>query len=305
MAGVPPSKLVDIVQEHLDRKRRREASVTLNELKKFFSAEKNDHSAAYVRQIRHVFSRLGEMTRTKVSDIATQDIEKALHKLPPSHCNLHLRILRAAFNYAVKKGWATVNPIKSLDFAAEPRHGEVEVLTIRQTARLLLTCVKEDHTLLPYHLFGLFAGVRPEELERMLWDHVELEEKHILLPAEVTKIGRRRVIEMEPNLIAWLQWYEKRYGTQRGSIHPPNLRRRLRKIRLNARIVPWIQDVMRHTYASNWLAMHGDINRLLLNMGHYSTAVLWEHYHKAVLRRDGESFWRLTPRTKKSDADAK
>jgi len=299
MGELPPLKLVDIVQEHLDRKRRREASVTVNELKKVFSGEKKHSSKAYVRQIRHVFSRLDGMGRTKVSDVASQDIEKAIRSLPPTHRNLHLRILRAAFNYAVKKGWTTNNPIKSLDFAQEPKRGEVEVLSVRGAARLLIACIRTDASLLPYHLFGIFCGVRPEELERMQWEHVELDEKHILLPAEVTKIGRRRVIEMEPNLIAWVQWYFENHGIQKGSISPPNLRRRLRKIRRKAKLVPWVQDVMRHTYASNWLAMHSDINRLLLNMGHYNTAVLWEHYHKAVLRKDAERFWALKPREPK------
>jgi site-specific recombinase XerD len=73
------------------------------------------------------------MAKIKVSDVESSAIEESLRKLPPAHLNLHLRVLRAAFNYAVKKRWVTENPVKSLDFASEGKRKEVEVLSIRAT----------------------------------------------------------------------------------------------------------------------------------------------------------------------------
>jgi hypothetical protein len=32
--------------------------------------------------------------------------------------------------------------------------------------------------------------------------------------------------------------------------------------------------------------------------GHYSPKVLWQHYHTAVLKKEAEKFWFLTPRKK-------
>jgi integrase len=295
-----PQRLVEIVEQHLAREKARTASITFESLKTEFKNSKKHRSAAYLRQIRQAFTKLDHLGKTKVSDISATDIEEALAGMAETNRNLHLRVLRAAFNYAMKKQWAAKNPVDALDFASE-RHGEVEVLTNRQAAKLLVASRRLDPELLPYTLFGMFAGIRPEELQRMRWEHVKLDEHHIILPADVTKTGRRRVVDLEPALATWLEWFIEDRGDQKGLVTPKrNLRKRLRAIRKKAGIINWVQDVMRHSYASNWLALHGDIDRLLLNLGHYSPKVLWEHYHKAVLRKDAEKFWALVPKKKDS-----
>ena len=55
---------------------------------------------------------------------------------------------------------------------------------------------------------------------------------------------------------------------------------------------------MRHTYASNYLAFHESLDRLLLNMGHSDSKMLWKHYHKAVLKKEAIKFWDLYPKPK-------
>ncbi len=66
-------------------------------------------------------------------------------------------------------------------------------------AQSLMLAAESKNELLPYHAIGLFAGVRPLELERLEWQHVDLEEKHIEITAAVSKTGRRRIIDMSPN----------------------------------------------------------------------------------------------------------
>jgi integrase len=147
-------------------------------------------------------------------------------------------------------------------------------------------------------MFGVFAGIRPKELERMDWKHVHLDESHILLPADLTKTGSRRVIEIQPTLATWLTWYIEKFGIQSGPITPQtNLRRRLRMIRKTAGITQWVQDVMRHSYASNFLAHFESVDQLRANLGHRSNDVLWRHYHKAVVKKEAAKFWAIAPTT--------
>ncbi len=203
--------------------------------------------------------------------------------------------MKAAFNFAIKKGWTNENLASRVDFG-ETRREEVEVLSNVEVAALLTVCRERDAALLPYHLLGLFAGIRPQELLRMKWENVQLDEDHILLPSDVTKTGTRRVIEVEPLLAGWLRRFMAVHGPQSGLVTPPtNLRKRLRAIRTAAGINRWIQDVMRHTYASNWLATHESVDRLRANLGHRSNDVLWRHYHKAVLRKEAEGYWSIEP----------
>jgi integrase len=101
---------------------------------------------------------------------------------------------------------------------------------------------------------------------------------------------------MEPNLAAWLNHYIVKGGEATGSVTPTsNLRNRLRAIRNAAGLTEWEQDVMRHSYASYWLAEHSDINRLTLQMGHESTEMLWKHYHKASKKKDAALYWAIIP----------
>ncbi len=153
--------------------------------------------------------------------------------------------------------------------------------------------------LLPHSLFGVFAGIRPEELERLQWEHVNVEEGHIEMPASITKTATRRVITIDPTLSAWLHWYMSRHGIQQGNVTPlTNLRRRLRAARKAAKVQA-IQDGSRHSYASYWLAVNKDEHRLRENLGHRSSDELWDHYHRACTEKEARKFWAILPPKKK------
>jgi integrase len=106
----------------------------------------------------------------------------------------------------------------------------------------------------------------------------------------------RRIVDIEPLLLRWLDYYIRSGGRIDGSIAPEkNLRKRLRTIRVGAGFDRWPQDAPRRTYASNWLAANHDVNRLNNLMGHTSPAMLWQHYHRAVTQRHAAIFWKIEP----------
>jgi integrase len=214
--------------------------------------------------------------------------------MTPAVRNAFLRNLRAVFNFGVKREWLESNPVSKLDFE-KIKNGEIVTLSPPE-AEALMNAAEADNDLLPYHALGLFAGIRPLELERLEWRHVDLDEGHIEIASAVSKTGRRRIIDIEPNLQAWLSHYVARGGNTQGRVTPTtNLRKNLRDIRKTAGLTEWTQDVMRHSYASYWLAQHGDINRLTLQMGHESADMLWKHYHKASKRKDAALYWKIMP----------
>jgi len=268
----------------------------VGELEEKFAQEKQHLSKKYRQQIKHAFAPLEPVVDVLLTDLKPDQIDQALSKLAPSYRNLQLRVLKVAFNFAVKMRWIEENPANQLEATRTPKHDEVTVLRVEEAQNLLDTCMKLDAELLPYNLFGLFAGIRPQdELTQMRWEHVRLDEAHILLPASITKTGKRRVVDIEPNLSVWLDALPN-WGIERGEmIAPKNLRKRLRKVRAEAGLVPWKQDVMRHSYASYHLAKNENIERLLQNLGHRSPDMLWEHYHKAVLKKDAERYWGIFP----------
>lgn len=133
--------------------------------------------------MRAAFKKFTPVVGENAATFEPAHIDRELESTPPSARNAHLRIVKATFHFAVKKGWVKTNPVSRVDFAEIDR-GEVVVLSNEETARLLTACNERDPALLPNHLFGLFTGIRPAELERMKWEHVHLDERHIMLPSE-------------------------------------------------------------------------------------------------------------------------
>ena len=286
--------LNEVVQHYLNWKKQTASSVPFKELCEMFLSAKASHSKKYqlgLKQTQARFSALNEMT---ASEITPNDLESQMKGMTASVRNSFLRNLKAIFNFGIKRALLTESPIAKLDFVKIVRK-EVVTLTPKQ-AQALINAATKDLDMLPYHAIGLFAGIRPNEMEQLLWSDVDLTEKHIEVRAEVSKSSRRRIIDMEENLIAWLEYYIQRGGSTDGNVVPAkNLRKRLRAIRTTASLDEWHQDVMRHSYASYWLAKNTDINRLTLYMGHETTDMLWKHYHKGVKRKEAETYWKISP----------
>ena len=63
------------------------------------------------------------------------------------------------------------------------------------------------------------------------------------------------------------------------NVCPSNWQRRWRKIRDNSGFRGcWVQDVLRHTYASFHKKHYADLSRLQVNMGHRDTVLLRSRY---------------------------
>lgn len=281
--------LNEAVSEFIARRDRDSKSVTFKRLFELFEEAKAGRSKSYRRQLKYTLPRFLRLHGKLVSRISAREIDEETEGMTPLVRNAFLRVLRALFNFGIKRDYLAANPIDKLDFESVA-NGEVQVLS-HQEAHKLVNAAAEAGDLLPYHALGLFAGIRPYELLRLQWEDVDLSEGHILIRAEVAKNRRRRIIDISPNLAAWL----KPYKIKGAVTSQTNLRTRLRAIRTAAGISRWKQDVMRHSFASYWLAEHEDINKLTLTMGHTTTTMLWKHYHKAAKRADAEKYWKISP----------
>jgi hypothetical protein len=58
---------------------------------------------------------------------------------------------------------------------------------------------------------------------------------------------------------------------------------------------------MRHSFCSYWLALHEDIDRLVIQSGHESKEVMWRNYYRATTKAKAEKFWSINPTTEQSN----
>ena len=292
--------LLEAVEQVLDWKSRRQSSITFKMMfLSFIDAKKNTRSAAYLTALRCTLPRFAALHNRLTCEIAASEIEEQLIGMTPSVHNAFLRYLRAVFNFGIRRGWCDENPVKRIEM--QSLKIRKEILTNAQVTDLLKAVCENDFELLPYHLLCIFAGIRPKEVERLAWSNINIEERFIEVPDEKSKTAIRRIVEMEPLLVRWLDYYGRSGGSTVGDVTPrSNLRQRLREVRKAAGFERWPQDAPRRTFASCWLAVHSDVNRLNNLMGHTSPEMLWRHYHKAVTQKQARGFWNIEPPLQKA-----
>jgi integrase len=129
------------------------------------------------------------------------------------------------------------------------------------------------------------------EIERLVWNDVDLEDGFIHVGAKKAKSARRRLVKIEPNLRRWLDVAVR----VRESVAPLNLRVRLLETRKAARSKKWPFNGLRHSYASYHLAHFKDAARLALEMGHTDTSMIFGHYRELVRTEEAAGYWRIEP----------
>jgi integrase len=84
-------------------------------------------------------------------------------------------------------------------------------LTVEE-AQLLLNAA--EPSVLPFIAIGMFAGLRSAERNELNWKdvHLGVAEPYIGLSAKIAKTGRRRIVPIQPSLMAFLAPFAKSEG---------------------------------------------------------------------------------------------
>lgn len=197
-------------------------------------------------------------------------------------------IMSGVFSVACKRGWRTDNPASSrvLDISP-PREKEIRVLSLQEIEELKISASRHHTGACCAALgFMLYAGIRPAEIVRLTWDMIDLEDNVINLPSRHTKTGGARQVSIRPVLKRWLQetsLLQVECPPQPGQpICPKNWKAKWRHVRHQAgwgiEARPWIQDVLRHTFASYHIKHFRDLSELQLEMGHSRPDLLQTRY---------------------------
>jgi integrase len=304
--GLTIREAVDFVEEHHQVIK----PLPIREALELLVAEKE---AAGVRErtIKNlrgtVFSFERSVAGKLVSEVSHDDVVNWLggNGWAPATVRTKRIDLQTFFRAAVARKWATHDPTKSL----EREHLDEQapgILTVEQCRSLLEGCRKVQPIFCGFISLALFAGIRPEELERMDQSDIDLVRGYAEVRADVAKTRQRRLVELSKNCKAWIK-----VGLE---LPPLNSRGRMNKARLMAGFegfrkqvqggkeqwvkVPgeaWPHDAMRHSFASYHLALHGSAEQTSLQMGHRSSDMLFRHYRELVTKQEAEKFWRISP----------
>ena len=281
-----------------------ETTLTVQDL---FEEYRKAKSRANCREwhLRTIDYRIGKFSAafgTKaICAIGAGDIERWLDGyksnrgklLSPVSRNNFLTYLNSFFNYAVKKGYASSNPVERIDRAHFDR-SEIAILTPEQVRSLLNAAQAQTPELVAYLAIAVFAGVRPTELQRLTWEDVNLDLRYIHIGGAAAKGHSERYVDIEDVLAEWL----KQYGGESGQVCPGDtyvFTKLFNKAREEAGLKEaWKPDVLRHTYASYHVAKYQRKDKTALMMGH-SVKMLDRHYRKPLHRSHVKEFWSILP----------
>jgi integrase len=303
-AQFPDLTLTEVFRSFAERERERTRSVRFATLFDEYLLLPKKRTERYRKGFEHLRERYRYLEAEFVCDVKGEQLARVLNKLPNGSRNADMRMLRALFNLAIRRHWLAAgrNPVSTLDFASVDRR-EVEIFSSERVSKLLNGALERDLEFLPWLVFGFFCGIRPDgELSKLEWRDVHFEDEktpQIIIRPEVSKTHRRRFVDISPNAIAWIRAYIARGGSSEGKVvrwRRANVRahrnRLLRALELEG---TWIQQGMRHSYCSYWLAKHKDVNTLVLQSGHDDPDTMWENYHRGTTLADAEAFWGIAP----------
>ena len=171
------------------------------------------------------------------------------------------------------------------------RSGEIQILTLAEVEAVLGHCRTPEERRVVALL--TFAGIRPDaesgEIARLDWEAVG--GKEIYISPGVSKTGSDRHIPITPRLRELLEGHPKS-----GPVRIVQWRRIWKRIRKDAGLSG--QDVLRHSFASHYLAAT-DEAKAKAAMGHTAgSSTLFRHYRRAVTEADGLAYFGLKPEKK-------
>ncbi|MHA3774532.1 tyrosine-type recombinase/integrase [Verrucomicrobiota bacterium sgz303538] len=241
----------------------------------------------------------------RISEIDEEAVQTFLDSLPVTQrTRLNIRTKLAQFlNYCRRRKWIDSNPAEIVTIRVPS--SEVSILSPSEADQLLRAAEKSASAtvVVPYVAVGLFAGLRPGEIEHLKWEMIRFETGEIEVRGETSKRRETRFVHIEPTLHHWLVPHRKECGPITGA----NFRRQWEQVRISAGYslrgsegVPWPDDVLRHSYGSYWLAKHGDRSRLAELMGN-TVQVIRKHYRRAIPKKEADAFWDLRPSEKSAN----
>jgi integrase len=288
--------IADAVAFYIKHLEATKKSVTVRALaEEYLTMQKSrNKSAVYQKDLRGCYERFcGTFGNRLVHEITPKEIEKWLFSLEvaPVTFNNYRERIAFLFGYGVKHGYLEQNPVDHRIEAMPEPTDPVEIFTVDEIATLLSKATAE---LLPMFAIGAFAGLRTNELLKLKWEDVNLLTGYLDVRADIAKSSRSRYFKMEPNLLQWLAPYAGRTGliwnkTEDIFIHQW-------RALCKAAGLKWVDNGLRHSYASYFFAKYQNQNVLAYNLGHKDTDLIYSNY-RAVVRipAEGTRYFDLSP----------
>lgn len=273
-----------VIQAGLAQRHLKEMSV--REGFELYLKTKTHLRAASLHDIEYLGRRLlrscPQLADSCFSEISLSDCEWWIGECftTPSQFNKGRMMLHGLFQFAARQEWCSRNVVA---LVAKKRVVEQEIRALSLSDAQRLVAVSERKEFAPCSAgvaLLVWAGLRPAEVRRVRWRDVDLAERSITIRAQCSKTGGVRQVDVCGALAASLKRYRQVHCPAADDLLcPADWVGTWRRIRDEAGFKGrWVQDVLRHTFASYHAKRYKDMNLLQWNMGHRDQSLLRARY---------------------------
>lgn len=218
--------------------------------------------------------------------------------LAPGSRNFIFRYAKMLWTFAKQKKHISIQPFDELEAPKVPE-AFPQILTIAEAERLVKTAQdpKWQH-FLPYVTLALFAGIRSEELSKLLWRDIDMTEQVVKVSRRVSKKSRSRDVGIPQNAMELLDPFFATVGVDWFVVRMPwqgaenkwmkehrrkdgmtNFWHRWLEFTTAAGFQAWSRNCMRHSFASYLYKVSGNDTLLVQDrMGHQQRSTMFGHY---------------------------
>ena len=233
--------------------------------------------------LRKHFASLCEVIGDKsIKSVTTQDINRWIKSHPDWAAKTQLNNIKSAsslFAWLVRRGDLARNPCAAVE-RPKVLFKPVTILSVHEIRQLLFAAKEKDPALIGYIALVLFGGLRPTEARECRPEF--LHDGKIDLGGEHCKLNDRRLVDISPQLAAWLAVPGVQIGGHK------NLENRLKALG-----VKLAKNVLRHSFCSYNLPLFGE--EKTAKMANNSPQKLRDHYLANVSKEQAKEFAEILP----------
>lgn len=270
-------------------------------IKRYLKSEENRNlSYHYTRTLKHHLTEFAKLYGTRqIMSITLEDANRFLAKIPVPRTRVnYVGSLKNFGRWAQDSDYIPYDRRTFADCIKRPRIvvNEPEFFSAEEMRRLFRSASKMPEKyewLLSLLIFGGFVGIRTSEICRLKWTDILLEHHSVRLSQTITKTQRRRIADIPPNAVEWIEAIKHRAGPLIPQNLIPNLNR-YTALLIKDSGVNWKGNGLRHSYVTYAMAKERNAWQVSEQVGN-SPSILQVHYKGLVLPSEAEEWFNITP----------
>jgi len=254
------------------------------------------HRRVTTNRLQRIKESLGSILVRNLDDTKIGVFFEQFSTKTPKYQNHYKALFRQLVKYAAKtKAIPNAEPFEFVLENEVECNAPPEIITPKQLDSYLRNAPEQ---VMPYIILGSFAGLRPDEAERLTWEDYLKHDDYLLITNYVSKTSQIRKIPKKECLKQWMDDLANKTKDRTGKIatirnvtkntHVRGLKEKFGgPLKADAKG----RDLFRHCYASYRCAETEWVFRLVADETGHSVKVLKDSYVNPAASKDGATEW--------------